>query len=107
MAEKELIDWVMREIGMASMIRARKEGYKLYRSSGCDECGNTGYKGRVGIYEVLAFNDEIRAAIRAGVSPQDILVMARKQDLILMREDGILKALRGKIDLTELFRVVE
>ena len=107
MAEKELIDWVMREIGMASMIRARKEGYKLYRSGGCDECGNTGYKGRVGIYEVLAFNDEIRAAIRAGVSPQDILVMARKQDLILMREDGILKALRGKIDLTELFRVVE
>jgi type II secretory ATPase GspE/PulE/Tfp pilus assembly ATPase PilB-like protein len=45
---------------------------------------------------VLAFNDEIRAAIRAGASPQDILVMARKQDLILMREDGILKALRGK-----------
>lgn len=107
MAEKELIEWVMREIGMASMIRARKEGYKLYRSNGCEECGNTGYKGRIGIYEVLAFNDEIRKAIRSGAAPQDILVMARKQDLILMREDGILKALRGKIDLTELFRVVE
>lgn len=56
---------------------------------------------------MLSFDDEMRTAIREGKSPHDILQIARKKDLILMREDGILKALRGKIDLKELFRVVE
>ena len=106
MAEKELIGWMLKDIGIGSIAKTRTE-YKLYRAVGCPECGHTGYKGRIGIYEVLAFDTDMRTAIRDGKSPQEILEIARTKDLILMREDGILKALRGKIDLKELFRVVE
>ncbi len=67
----------------------------------------TGYKGRIGIYEVMHFSDEIRALIRSGSSPKEIVDKARENDLILMREDGILKAMRGKTSLEELFRVIE
>ncbi|MBP9780114.1 hypothetical protein KBD33_05860, partial [Candidatus Gracilibacteria bacterium] len=70
-------------------------------------CGMTGYKGRIGIYEVMNFTPEIRKLIRDGSSPKDIIEKARENDLMLMREDGILKAMRGKTSLEELFRVIE
>ena len=66
----------------------------------------TGYHGRIGIYEVLALNDTIRTLIREGASPIEIMKAARENDLVLMREDGIMKAMRGKTSLEELFRVV-
>lgn len=56
---------------------------------------------------MLGFNDNIRTLIRDGASPSAILEEARKQDMILMREDGVLKAMRGKTTIEELFRVVE
>jgi len=61
----------------------------------------------VGIFEVLYFSDPIRALIRAGASPEEILRAGREQDLILMREDGVLKAMRGKTTLKELFSVID
>ena len=67
----------------------------------------TGYKGRIGIYEVLVFSDEIRALIRNGASPKAIIESARKRDFILMREDGIMKAMQGKTSLEELFKIIE
>ena len=66
----------------------------------------TGYHGRIGIYEVLALNDAIRTLIRDAASPREIMEAARSNDLVLMREDGIMKAMRGKTSLEELFRVV-
>ena len=61
----------------------------------------------MGIYEVLHFNDAIRRLIRAGASPAEILTEARNNDLILMREDGVLKAMRGKTSLEEVFSVID
>ena len=66
----------------------------------------TGYHGRIGIYEVLALNDAIRTLIRDAASPREIMEAARSNDLVLMRADGIMKAMRGKTSLEELFRVV-
>lgn len=67
----------------------------------------TGYQGRIGVYEVMTFSDDIRHAIRLGASPKEIIEIARKGDLMLMREDGILKAMQGKTSLTELFKILE
>ena len=67
----------------------------------------TGYQGRIGVYEVMNFTDEIRASIRNGSSPKEIIEIARKWDLMLMREDGILKAMQGKTSLEELFKIIE
>lgn len=61
----------------------------------------------MGIYEVLHINDSIRKLIRDGASPAEILVEARKNDLILMREDGVLKAMRGKTSIEEVFSVID
>jgi type II secretory ATPase GspE/PulE/Tfp pilus assembly ATPase PilB-like protein len=56
---------------------------------------------------VMNFSEEVRALIRSGSSPREIVTAARKWDLMLMREDGILKAMQGKTSLDELFKVIE
>jgi type II secretory ATPase GspE/PulE/Tfp pilus assembly ATPase PilB-like protein len=55
----------------------------------------------------MSFTDDIRALIRGGSNPKEIIDAARKWDLMLMREDGILKAMQGKTSLDELFKVIE
>ncbi|MDD2891464.1 MAG: GspE/PulE family protein [Candidatus Gracilibacteria bacterium] len=105
--ENDIIKWMMQDIGIEAVSKAKKNGFTLYRGHGCEHCGYTGFKGRVGIYEVLNFSDEIRALIRNGASPADILKKGREQDLMLMREDGVLKAMRGKTTLEELFSVID
>jgi type II secretory ATPase GspE/PulE/Tfp pilus assembly ATPase PilB-like protein len=56
---------------------------------------------------VLHITDEMRDRIRDGASPEEILKLGRKQDLILMKEDGILKAMLGKTTFEEVFRLVD
>ena len=106
-SQNEIIKWMMQDIGIDAVARANKSGYKLHRPVGCEHCGYTGYKGRMGIYEVLYIDDPIRKLIRAEASPSEIMAAARKNDLILMREDGVLKAMRGKTSLEEVFSVIE
>jgi len=106
-AQNNTIKWMMKDIGIDAVARAKKWGFKLFRASGCEHCGHTGYKGRLGIYEVLCLSDPIRALIRNGASPAEIMAEARKNDLILMREDGVLKAMRGKTSLEEVFSVID
>ncbi len=105
--ENEVIKWMMQDIGIEAVSKAKKNGFVLHRGKGCEHCGFTGFKGRLGIYEVLNFSDEIRALIRSGASPSKILEKGREQDLMLMREDGVLKAMRGKTTLEELFSVID
>ncbi len=104
--QNDIIKYMLKDIGIAGAL-AKKDSYTLYRSKWCETCGMTGYKWRIGIYEVMHFSDELRALIRSGSSPREIVAKARENDLILMREDGILKAMRGKTSLEELFRVIE
>ncbi len=106
-SQNDIIKWMMKDIGIDAVAKANKKGFKLSRSNGCEHCGYSGYKGRMGIYEVLYVSDSIRAMIRNGSSPVEIMAEARKNDLILMREDGVLKAMRGKTSLEEVFSVID
>ena len=105
--QTEIIKWMMKDIGIESVSKAKKEAYKLYRGAGCEMCGNSGYKGRLGVFEVLYFTQKIRDLIRDGASPAEILEEARKNDLMVMREDGVLKAMKGETTLEELFKVID
>jgi type II secretory ATPase GspE/PulE/Tfp pilus assembly ATPase PilB-like protein len=105
-SEIDIIRYMLKDIGIAGLT-AKKDAYTLHRSKWCAECGMTGYKWRIGVYEVMSFSDDIRALIRSGASPKDIIDTARKWDLMLMREDGILKAMQGRTSLDELFKVIE
>ncbi|MBC7498009.1 type II/IV secretion system protein [Candidatus Gracilibacteria bacterium] len=102
----DIIKYMLKDLGIEALAE-KKDGFKLYKSAGCTECGMTGYKGRIGIYEVMNFSEEVRSLIRGGSSPSAIIAAARKGDLMLMREDGILKAMQGKTSLDELFKVID
>lgn len=104
--ETDIIKYMLKDIWING-IAEKKDAYTLHRSKWCAECSMTWYKWRIGIYEVMNFSDEVRSLIRNGGSPTDIITTARKWDLMLMREDGILKAMQGKTSLEELFKVIE
>lgn len=82
-----------------------KPGMGLYKAKGCTKCSNSGYKGRIGLYEVLNFNEAVRNAIIEKANSDKIFEIARKDGLALIVEDGIEKLKAGIISLPELHRV--
>ncbi|MEK9130228.1 MAG: GspE/PulE family protein [Patescibacteria group bacterium] len=81
---------------------------KFYRGRGCEKCNQFGYKGRVGIYEVLVMTPEIKESILSSeVSEEKIKELAIKQEMITMVQDGLLKVLKGITSAKEVFRVIE
>lgn len=80
----------------------------FYHGKGCDKCNQTGYRGRVAVYEVIEINDELRAIISDHkVSETEIRKAAVSQGMTSMKQDGILKALKGMTTLAEVERVTE
>ncbi len=79
----------------------------FYKGKGCKHCGNTGYKGRIGIYEVLEINEEISEAILKRASAEEINKMAEKNGMINMLQDGFMKIKQGKTTLEEIIRVTK
>ncbi|MDO8593020.1 MAG: GspE/PulE family protein [bacterium] len=81
---------------------------KFYQGGGCEACQGLGYKGRMGIYEVLTMSQEIEKLILSGqVSEYDMRDNAKKNGMITMAQDGLLKALDGITSVDEVFRVSE
>lgn len=80
---------------------------KVWRAVGCPICNNTGYKGRVGIFEAVIMNAEIEALLDGIPSERQIRAIAEKQGLLTMREDGIEKILAGATSFDEVERVVD
>ncbi|MBI4262444.1 type II/IV secretion system protein [Candidatus Uhrbacteria bacterium] len=81
---------------------------KFYRGKGCDACQNLGYKGRIGIYEIMVMNKEIEKLILSGsASEYDFQDAAMKVGMVTMIQDGLLKALDGITTVDEVFRVSE
>lgn len=74
---------------------------------GCHTCGNTGYKGRVGIFEAILMTDAVEEAVLRDPREHTILEAARPQGIPDMTQDGIVKVLNGDTSLSELERVVE
>lgn len=81
---------------------------KIFVGRGCPVCGNTGYRGRIGIYEVLALSKAIQNLINENQPAIKIQEFAIKEEkMILMRQDGILKALRGETTVEEVVRATK
>jgi len=88
--------------------RVDKEEYKkiqIYEASGCKKCGDSGYKGRVGVFEFLEIDKEIEALIKEEITEAEIKKTADKRGMVTMQADGILKTLRGVTDFKEVERV--
>lgn len=79
----------------------------LYRGAKCKACSDTGYQGRIGIYEVLVVNDKIAKLVLERRPASDVEKQATDDGMILMKQDGYLKALDGITTLEEVLRVAQ
>jgi type II secretory ATPase GspE/PulE/Tfp pilus assembly ATPase PilB-like protein len=83
------------------------QGIKIYEAVGCSECNNTGYKGRMGIFEAIHNDASIEAIITKNPSEREIKAVAENQGSLNMREDGIVKILKGITSYDEVGSVVD
>jgi type II secretory ATPase GspE/PulE/Tfp pilus assembly ATPase PilB-like protein len=83
-----------------------KENIKLYRGVGCNECLNTGTRGRTGIFELLRITDKLRELIATRPTTEQI-IKAAPVDHVSMRHDGVEKVLKGQTTPEEVFRVTQ
>ncbi len=77
----------------------------VFQAVGCPKCNDTGYDGRIGLYEVLEVTDEIRRLVVSGSGADQIQDVAREQGMQTMREDGIERVREGLTSVDELARV--
>jgi len=77
---------------------------KIARVQGCPDCNFTGYNGRIGIFEFFLKDDEMENIILKSPSVADLRKIARKKGMVLMREDGLIKVLKGETTIEEINR---
>jgi len=80
---------------------------KLYKGKGCEHCDNTGYLGRIGIYELLKISSTINKMILKQATAKEIEAQAKTEGMIIMKQDGYLKTLEGITTIEEVLRVAE
>ncbi len=82
-----------------------KNNLKVFKGQGCEKCGHTGYVGRFGIFEVLPVVPEIQDLVMSKASAHKIYETTLKMGMITMKQDGVVKVLRGETTMDEVIRV--
>lgn len=83
------------------------EPYVVYEAVGCEKCNFTGYKGRIGVFEAILTDETIEKIIPQNPSEREIRKVATEQKILTMREDGLIKILKGVTSLEEVASVVD
>ncbi len=96
-----------REAEAAYLKRHNVDIKTVYRGAGCDKCRNTGYSGRVGLYELLEMNDALRDVITSNPSLMDLRRACHERGMRVLQEDGMLKLQAGQTTIEEIARVTE
>ncbi|MES2134720.1 MAG: ATPase, T2SS/T4P/T4SS family [Patescibacteria group bacterium] len=102
--DKEHVDTVLAGLRDKSIIPA--DISKVFAPVGCPACNNTGFKGRIGVFEAVVIDTEMDTLLRTSPSEHDIQKLQRTKEILTMVEDGIMKVLTGVTSLDELNRVV-
>jgi len=103
--EKKIIDEVA--VLIKEKVGTAVQTEKVWRAVGCPKCNNTGYKGRIGVFEAVLITSEIEELLDTIPSEREIREVAKKQGILNMREDGIEKILAGLTSFDEVERVVD
>ena len=77
----------------------------FHRADGCEKCSGTGYRGRMGIHELMEGTPEVKLMIKKQASTETILEQAMKEGMSTLKQDGILKVIQGITDMAEVRRV--
>jgi general secretion pathway protein E len=93
----------LKEIG----VRPPERAVKVYRAKGCAECNFTGYRGRVGIFELMLIDDDLRSLVSQNIDSKTIKQAAIRKGMRTLRGDGALKVLQGITSSAEVLRATE
>jgi len=108
---KEIKDMILKEMEDLPLITKRditlSQSFFIYEAVGCKKCNNTGYIGRIGIFEILKMTDSLEEIILNEPSEIKFAEEAKRQGMVTMKQDGILKALKGITTIEEVLRVAE
>ncbi|MFH1744949.1 MAG: GspE/PulE family protein [bacterium] len=117
--EKEAIDELKKQMNIESILKTMertktilnaKQGLNsllFYRGKGCSRCNNTGYKGRIGIYEILENTEEMSSLILKNRSANEISEVTKTAGMLTIIEDGFIKAKNGITTIEEVMRVTK
>tara|TARA_B100000686_G_scaffold341512_1_gene419002 strand:- start:1945 stop:3708 length:1764 start_codon:yes stop_codon:yes gene_type:complete len=93
-------------LGETALSRLAGSGsLRLFRAEGCVECDNSGYRGRLPLHELLVNNDEIREAIQKKATTAELRLLAEKNGMRTLLQDGVAKCLQGLTDLKQVLAV--
>jgi len=100
---EDLVD----EYGRESFARTgiTRDGVTMFRAAGCDHCGHSGYRGRLGIHEILECTPKLRGLIKRRADTDSVREQAIQDGMTTLKQDGILKVLTGVTDIHEVRRV--
>lgn len=101
---KRKIDEVLASIYDKNEIPAQP--FKIYTANGCEKCNETGYKGRIGIYEGIKMSPEVVSVIEMNPSSDEVEKAAASQAILTLKQDGIMKVIQGITSVDELERVI-
>lgn len=102
-----MVSDIKKVLGNLLPVKVASEKIKLYRGKGCSECGDSGFLGRVGIFEVLPVSDKVAKMILSHADSNDIERQGVEEGMITMKQDGYLKALEGITTIEEVLRVAQ
>jgi general secretion pathway protein E len=95
------------EAAMTTLRQAMARGMTIYQADGCKECLDKGYRGRSGIYELLAVDEEIRVLVSTNANAGTVRAKAIENGMRTLRDDGIRKVLDGVTSIDEVARVTQ
>ncbi|GBC79226.1 Type II secretion system protein E [bacterium HR09] len=101
---KEEVEVPIQGLLSVGFSEAEAHSLKVYRGRGCDRCGNTGYKGRVGLFEVMEITDDIRELILSGATVVELRRKAIEEGMITLRQSGLHKIREGITTIEEVVR---
>ncbi len=97
-------DYTLKTIGMT---QEHIKGRIVYKRKGCENCFQTGYRGRVSIFEIMVLGDKLRKIVLETHDSNQIKSAALAENMITLREDGINKVLEGRTSISEILRVTQ
>ena len=103
--DKKLVKDIVNSIRLDEYKDVQQE--KMWVATGCQKCNETGYKGRIGIFEAIVMTPEIEEVILKNPSEHEVKSAAINQNILSMLQDGIVKALKGVTTMDELRRVLD
>jgi type II secretory ATPase GspE/PulE/Tfp pilus assembly ATPase PilB-like protein len=95
LGRKRVLEMFRKEYGVG------QAHFRFYRPNGCDECGETGYRGRIGLHELMIATDTLKRLIQQRARVADLLVQALNDGMITLKMDGMNKVLQGLTDMSQ------